>query len=110
EGAGYADVGIKQAIEKGVVPGPRMLVTTRAIVATGSYAPKGFAPEWRIPQGAEEADGEKLRAVVRDQIARGADWVKVYADDPHGPGPGATPAFSLDELQLIVATAKDAGG
>ncbi len=109
EGAGYADVGIKRAIEKGIVPGPRMLVTTRAIVATGSYAPKGFAPEWHLPQGAEEADGEKLRVVVRDQIARGADWVKVYADYPHGPGPGAKPAFSLDELKLIVATARDAG-
>ena len=57
-----------------------MLVVTRAIVATGSYAPKGFAPELRIPQGAEEADGETLRRVVRDQIGRGADWIKVYAD------------------------------
>ena len=57
EGAGYADVGLKQAVEQGIVPGPRMLVTTRAIVATGCYAPKGFAPEWQIPQGAEEADG-----------------------------------------------------
>src|SRR5437667_5789524 len=56
EGAGYADVGIKQAIEQGIVPGPRMKVTTRAIVATGTYAPRGLAPEWRIPQGAEEAD------------------------------------------------------
>ena len=109
EGAGYADVGVKRAIEKGVIPGPRLLVTTRAIVASGSYAPKGFAPEWHIPQGAEEADGESLRRVVRDQIARGADWVKVYADYPHGPGPGAKPAFSLDELKLIVATARDAG-
>src|ERR1700753_798348 len=80
EGAGYADVGLKQAVEQGIVPGPRMLVTTRAIVATGSYAPKGFAPEWHIPQGAEEADGDSLIRVVRDQIGRGADWIKVYAD------------------------------
>jgi imidazolonepropionase-like amidohydrolase len=109
EGAGYADVGIKLSIEKGVIPGPRLLATTRAIVATGSYAPKGFAPEWRIPQGAEEADGARLREVVRDQIARGADWVKVYADYPHGPTGEARPAFSLDELKLIVSTAKDAG-
>ncbi|HVK19429.1 MAG TPA: amidohydrolase family protein [Fimbriiglobus sp.] len=109
EGAGYADVGIKSAIDKGIVPGPRLVVTTRAIVATGSYAPKGFAPEWRIPQGAEEADGERLREVVRDQIARGADWVKVYADFPHGPTGEARPAFSLDELKRIVETAKDAG-
>ena len=109
EGAGYADVGIKSAIEKGIIPGPRMLVTTKAIVATGSYAPRDFAPEWRIPQGADEADGEKLRTVVREQIRGGADWIKVYADTPHGSGPGAKPAFSLEELKLIVETAKDAG-
>ncbi len=109
EGAGYADAGIKRAIDKGIIPGPRMLVVTRAIVATGSYAPKGFAPEWHIPQGAEEADGESLRRVVRDQIAHGADWVKVYADYPHGPGREAKPTFSLDELKLIVTTAADAG-
>ncbi len=109
EGAGYADVGIKSAIEKGIIPGPRLLVTTKAIVATGSYAPRGFAPEWRIPQGADEADGSNLRTVVREQIRAGADWIKVYADTPHGPGPGAKPAFSLDELKLIVETAKDAG-
>ena len=109
EGAGYADVGIKSAIEKGIIPGPRLVVTTKAIVATGSYAPRKFAPEWRIPQGAEEADGANLRTVVREQIRAGADWIKVYADTPHGPGPGAKPAFSLDELKLIVATAKDAG-
>src|SRR5437867_12344476 len=57
EGAGYADVGLKQAVEQGIIPGPRMLVATRAIVATGSYGPKGYAPDWRVPQGAEEADG-----------------------------------------------------
>lgn len=109
EGAGNADVGIKAAIEKGIIPGPRMLVTTRAIVATGSYAPRVFAPEWRLQQGADEADGETLRKVVREQIRAGADWIKVYADTPHGPGPGSKPAFSLDELKLIVSTAKDAG-
>jgi imidazolonepropionase-like amidohydrolase len=109
EGAGYADVGIKSAIEKGIIPGPRLLVTTKAIVATGSYAPRAFAPEWRLPQGADEADGENLRKVVREQIRAGADWIKVYADTPHGVGPGSKPAFSLDELKLIVATAKDAG-
>lgn len=109
EGAGNADVGIKSAIEKGIIPGPRLLVTTRAIVATGSYAPRVFAPEWRIPQGADEADGDNLRKLVREQIRAGADWIKVYADTPHGSGPGAKPAFSLDELKLIVSTAKDAG-
>ena len=95
EGAGYADVGLKQAVEQGIIPGPRMLVTTRAIVATGSYAPKGFAPEWHIPQGAEEADGhDALIRVVRDQIGRGADWIKVYADAAMGGGP-VRPSFSL---------------
>src|SRR5262245_9762439 len=78
EGAGFADVGIKSAIEKGIIPGPRLLITTKAIVATGSYAPRKFAPEWLIPQGAEEADGSNLRAVVRGQIRAGADWIKVY--------------------------------
>src|SRR5258708_6582766 len=57
EGAGYADVGLKEAVDQGIVPGPRMLVSTRAIVATGSYGPKGYAPEWTVPQGADEADG-----------------------------------------------------
>src|SRR5688500_17674276 len=109
EGAGYADVGIKSAIEKGIIPGPRLLVTTKAIVATGSYAPRNFAPEWRIPQGADEADGEKLRTVVREQIRGGADWIKVYADLPHGPDGTPRPTFSLEELKLIVSTAKDAG-
>jgi imidazolonepropionase-like amidohydrolase len=109
EGAGFADVGIKSAIDKGIIPGPRLLITTKAIVATGSYAPRKFAPEWIIPQGAEEADGSNLRAVVRGQIRAGAEWIKVYADTPHGPGTGAKPAFSLDELKLIVVTAKDAG-
>src|SRR5256885_15041537 len=86
EGAGYADVELKQAVNQGIIPGPRMLVVTRAIVATGSYAPKGFALEWRVPQGAEEADGvDGLTRVVRDQIGRGADWIKMYGDYPWGP-------------------------
>jgi imidazolonepropionase-like amidohydrolase len=109
EGAGFADVGIKSAIEKGIIPGPRLLVTTKAIVATGTYAPRKFAPEWRIPQGADEADGDRLRTVVREQIRGGADWIKVYADFPHGPDGKPRPTFSLDELKLIVSTAKDAG-
>jgi imidazolonepropionase-like amidohydrolase len=108
EGAGYADVGLKQAIEQAIVPGPRMLVVTRAIVATGSYGPKGFAPEIRVHQGAEEADGETLRRVVRDQIGRGADWIKVYADS-WNPAKGGNPTFSVDELKLIVETARSAG-
>lgn len=108
EGAGYADVGIKQAIDQGIVPGPRMMVATRAIVATGSYAPRGFAPEWRIPQGAEEADGDNLIRVVRDQIRKGADWIKIYADTGQGEH-GVRPTFSVDEIKRIVETAKAAG-
>src|SRR4030095_6931953 len=108
EGAGYADVGLKQAVEQNIIPGPRMLVVTRAIVATGSYGPKGYASEWRIPQGAEEADGvDSLTRVVRDQIGHGADWIKVYADYRWGTQ-GAAPTFSLDELKLVVETAKSA--
>jgi imidazolonepropionase-like amidohydrolase len=108
EGAGYADVGLKEAIDQQIVPGPRMFVVTRAIVATGSYGPKGFAPEIRVHQGAEEADGETLRRVVRDQIGRGADWIKVYADS-WNPAKGGNPTFSVDELKLIVETARSAG-
>jgi imidazolonepropionase-like amidohydrolase len=108
EGAGYADVGLKQAVEQHIIPGPRMLVVTRAIVATRTYAPRGFAPELGIPQGAEEADGESLRRVVRDQIGRGADWIKVYADT-WDPKTGGAPTFSVDELKVIVETARSAG-
>jgi len=108
EGAGYADVGLKQAVEQGIIPGPRMIVTTRAIVATGSYGPKGYASEWTVPQGAEEADGiDSLTRVVRDQIGHGADWIKIYADYRWGRS-GAAPTFSLDELKLVVETAKSA--
>jgi imidazolonepropionase-like amidohydrolase len=110
EGAGYADVELKQAVEQGIVPGPRLLVATRAIVATGAYGPKGFALEWRVPQGAEEADGvDSLTRVVRDQIGHGADWIKLYGDYRWGPLPGAHPTFSLEEMKLAVAMARDAG-
>src|SRR5664279_2924698 len=110
EGAGYADVELKQAVEQGIVPGPRVLASTRAIVATGAYGPKGFALEWRVPQGAEEADGvDALTRVVRDQIGHGADWVKLYGDYRWGPAPGAHPTFSLEEMKLAVETARSAG-
>jgi imidazolonepropionase-like amidohydrolase len=109
EGAGYADVELKQAVEQGIIPGPRMLVVTRAIVATGTYQPK-YVPEWTVPQGAQEADGvDSLIKVVRDQIGRGADWIKLYGDYRWGPHPGAHPTFSLEEMKLAVETARSAG-
>jgi imidazolonepropionase-like amidohydrolase len=102
EGAGYSDVGLRDAVEQGITQGPRLLASTRAIVATRTYGPAGFAPELSIPQGAEEADGESLRRVVRDQIGRGADWVKLYADYHHA-------TFTLEELKLAVDTARGEG-
>jgi imidazolonepropionase-like amidohydrolase len=109
EGAGYADVELKQAVDQGIIPGPRMIVTTRAIVATGSYGPKGFALEWRVPQGAEEADADSLVRVVRDQIGHGADWIKIYADYRWGARGEAAPTFSIEEIKTIVETARSSG-
>ena len=110
EGAGDADVGLKQAIDQGLIPGPRMFVTTRALVASGSYAPKGFAAEWHVPQGAEEADGvDALVAAVRRQMGAGADWIKVYGDYRWGPSGEARPTYSQAEMELIVKTAADGG-
>ena len=109
EGAGYADVGLKQAIDQGIVPGPRLLVATRALVATGSYGPRMAAVD-DLPQGAQEADGvDGIVRAVREQIGRGADVVKVYADYRWGPGGTAQPTFSQDELALIVQTARSSG-
>jgi imidazolonepropionase-like amidohydrolase len=112
EGAGYADVGLRQAIAQGIIPGPRMIVVTRAIVATGAYGPSGFAPEVEdaIPQGAQEASGlEDVARVVRDQIKHGADWIKVYADYRWGPNGETEPTFTLDELREMVEIANSSG-
>jgi len=109
EGAGYSDVGLKRAIAQGIIPGPRMIVVTRAIVATGSYGPRGFTPEMDVPQGAEEADASSLARVVRDQIGRGADWIKVYADYRWGPNGETRPTFTLGELEQIVEIARTSG-
>lgn len=109
EGAGYGDVGLRDAIRKGVVPGPRMLVAGPALVATGSYNPRG-APEWHLPKGAQEADGyDNLLQATRDQIGRGVDWVKVYADYRWGAGRTARPTYSVEELGVIVQTAASSG-
>jgi imidazolonepropionase-like amidohydrolase len=112
EGAGYADVGLKMAINQGIIPGPRMFVVTRAMVVTGEYAPKGFATEHvdDIPQGAEEADGpDGVARVTRDQIKHGADWIKVYADYRWGPNGETMPGFTQQELNIIVDIAKSSG-
>ncbi|MEP1033826.1 amidohydrolase family protein [Ekhidna sp.] len=109
EGAGYADVAIKQSIEEGIIEGPRMLVAGRAIVATGSYGPKGFHSDFDVPLGAEPADGQNLITVTRDQVGKGADFIKVYADYRWGPNKTAMPTFSIEELKLIVETAASSG-
>jgi imidazolonepropionase-like amidohydrolase len=110
EGAGFADVGLRQAIDQGIVPGPRLLVATRAIVARGAYGPKGFEPGVVVPQGAQEVAGidETIRA-VRDQVAGGADIVKFYADYHWGKGEPSRPTLSQAELNAGVAAAHDAG-
>ena len=110
EGAGFADAGLKQAIDQGIVPGPRLLVATRAIVARGAYGPKGYEPGLAIPQGAQEVAGvdETIRA-VRDQVAGGADIVKFYADYHWGSHEPTRVTLSQAELDAGVAAAHDAG-
>jgi imidazolonepropionase-like amidohydrolase len=110
EGAFDGDVQLKRAIEQGLVPGPRIITTTRAIVATGSYGPSRRSYAFDPPQGAEEASGaEEIARVVRSQIGHGADWIKVYADYRWGPKGEALPTFSLDELKVLVETAHGSG-
>ncbi|MBT6329279.1 MAG: amidohydrolase family protein [Kordiimonadaceae bacterium] len=109
EGAGYADVGIKRTLQKGAIVGPRLIVAGRAIVATGSYGPKGFDLSHDLTLGAEPADGNDLIRVTRDQIGKGADLVKIYADYRWGPKGEARPTFSQEEIQLIVDTAASSG-
>ncbi|NCD71427.1 metal-dependent hydrolase family protein [Mucilaginibacter agri] len=110
EGAGYDDVGLKAAINKGVIPGPRLLVATRAIVATGSYGPKSTVTEAILPKGAEEADGvDGLTRVIRSQIGYGADVIKLYADYRWGLNGTAAPTFTADELKLAVQVASSSG-
>jgi len=110
EGAAYDDVGLKMAINKGIIPGPRMLVATRAIVATGSYQPKSLVENADLPKGAEEADGiDGITHVVRSQIGHGADVIKLYADYRWGLNGTAAPTFTVDELKKAVEVAKSSG-
>jgi imidazolonepropionase-like amidohydrolase len=110
EGALDNDVQLRRAIDQGIVPGPRLVVVTRAIVATGAYGPSRSRYAFDPPQGAEEASGDPENTrVVRSQVGRGADWIKVYADYGWGPGGELRPTFSQHELDVLVATARDAG-
>jgi imidazolonepropionase-like amidohydrolase len=107
EGAGYADVGVRDSITKGIMHGPRLIVSGKAIVATGSYGPKGFHEGVQVPLGAETADGyDDLVRVVRSQIGRNIDFVKVYADYRWGPDGTAAPTFTEAELKTIVEVAR----
>jgi imidazolonepropionase-like amidohydrolase len=107
EGAGYADVDIKKAINNGVIPGPRMQVAGRAMDVTGAYPVLGYSWELKFPKGVQEVDGaDGGRKAVREQISNGVDWVKVYSDRSYYVRPGGVlddvPTFTLDELKAIV--------
>jgi len=107
EGAGYGDVGIKQAINAGYIPGPRLFVSTRAISTTGGYQLEGYAPELDMPKGAQIADGPvEARKAAREQLDHGADWIKVYMTHRSWVGKNgelvAQPTFTVEELRAIV--------
>ena len=109
EGAGYSDVALKRAINEGIIPGPRLMVAGRAIVSTGSYGPKGYDHDQEIMLGAEPADGNDLVRVVRDQIGKGADFIKIYADYRWGLNGEDQPSFTLEELKLINEVTRSSG-
>lgn len=112
EGAEYADVSVQKAINEGRIPGPRLQVATKAIVASASYGPgpKGFATSFQLPRGAEEVSGvDQMLWAVRDQIGHGADWVKLYADYRRGPNGSNVPTLNLAEIQAAVDEARSAG-
>ena len=107
EGAGYADVDVKKAIEAGMIPGPRMQVATRALNVTGAYPLQGYAPNVPVPSGVQVVDGvEAGRKAVREQLSHGADWIKVYSDRSYYLRTDGVlddiPTFTLDELRAIV--------
>src|SRR5579863_4054447 len=107
EGAGYGDVGIKQAIDQGYIPGPRMFVATRAISTTGGYPLEGYAPELEMPKGAQIVDGPvEARKAAREQLDHGADWIKVYMTHRSWVGKNgelvSQPTLTVEELRAIV--------
>ena len=112
EGAGYADVAIKRAIDEGKIPGPRLFVATKAIVAAHSYGPaaRNFRPDMDLPHGAQEVTGIDAGVdAVREQSSHGADWIKLYADYRTGPDGSAHATFSQEELNAMVRAAHDSG-
>ena len=114
EGAGYADADVKKAINNGVIPGPRMEVATRALDVTGAYPLQGYAPNVVVPHGVQIVDGaDNARQAVREQISRGADWIKVYSDRSYRVRDDGVlddiPTFTLDELRAIVEEAHREG-
>jgi imidazolonepropionase-like amidohydrolase len=110
EGAGFADVALRDAVAAGLIPGPHVFTSTRALVASGSYGPAGFDPRWDMPKGAQVVDGvDGIRRGVREQIAAGADWIKLYADYRRRPGGPSTPTFSQEEMSAAVEEARSAG-
>ncbi|MFB9245644.1 amidohydrolase family protein [Massilia antarctica] len=112
EGAGYADVAVKRAIAEGVIDGPRLFIATLAIVASHSYGPaaRQFRPDMTLPQGAQEATGvADVTKAVREQAARGADWIKIYADYRTGIDGSARPTFTMEELTAMVQAAHVTG-
>jgi len=112
EGANYADVGVKRAIEGGVVDGPRLLIATKAIVASFSYGPaeRSYRPDMEIPYGAQQATGvDEVTRAVREQAAHGADWIKFYADYRSGVDGSSRPTFTIEEMKAMVAAAHVTG-
>ena len=112
EGAGYADLSLKRAINEGLVPGPRLWVVTRAIVASGCYGPgpRGFRDDLTLPQGGQAVSGiPAILEAVREQAGHGADWIKVYADYRCGPDASTVPTFTQEELNALVEAAHSLG-
>ncbi len=107
EGAGYGDIGIKQAIEEGTIPGPRIFGATRGISTTGGYNLEGYAPELTMPKGVQIVDGPvEARKATREQLEHGADWIKVYMThrswvDKQG-HLVSQPTLTVEELRAIV--------
>ncbi len=112
EGANYADVGVKRAIEGGVIDGPRLLIATKAIVASFSYGPaeRSYRPDMEIPYGAQPATGvDEVTKAVREQASHGADWIKFYADYRTGVDGSSRPTFTIEEMKAMVAAAHVTG-